>query len=185
MKRFLLWISAAALTASSAAADTNGVLLNRVSSTTPYAGIPGLNSEVKASKPSLLKNLKKNRLTTSGFQKSERLRIAAKSVNMPANPMLKAAGDASDYMPELLGSVIYSEDQNFETGAVYQVPTATGGEFAYVFGASANNDFGPDATYGGVIADGKYYAQTVYSIFGMQFPIVNVYANLHLKRTRI
>lgn len=175
MKRFLLWISAAALTASSAAADTNGVLLRKVSSTTPYAGIPGITSEVQASPRTLPMNKKKTDRTVAGFQKSERLRIAAKGVSLPVNTQLKAAGDASAYMPELLGSVIYSDDQNFETGAVYQIPSATGGEFAYVFGAADDNDFGPDATYGGVIADGKYYAQMVYSFFGMQFPVVNIH----------
>lgn len=175
MKRFLLWISAAALTASSAAADTNGVLLRKVSSTTPYAGIPGITSEVQTSPRTLPMNKKKTDRTVAGFQKSERLRIAAKGVSLPVNTQLKAAGDASAYMPELLGSVIYSDDQNFETGAVYQIPSATGGEFAYVFGAADDNDFGPDATYGGVIADGKYYAQMVYSFFGMQFPVVNIH----------
>lgn len=175
MKRFLLWISAAALTASSAAADTNGVLLRKVSSTTPYAGIPGITGEVQASPRTLPMNRKKTDRTVAGFQKSERLRIAAKGVSLPVNPLLKAAGDASDYMPDLLGSVIYSDDENFETGAVYQVPSATGGEFAYIFGPADDNDFGPDATYGGVIADGKYYAQMVYSFYGMQFPIVNIH----------
>ena len=175
MKRFLLWISAAALTASSAAADTNGVLLRKVSSDTPYTGIPGITGEVKASPRTLPMNRKKTDRTVAGFQKSEHLRIAAKGVSLPVNPQLKAAGDASDYMPELFGSVIYSDDQSFETGAVYQVPSATGGEFAYIFGPADDNDFGPDATYGGVIADGKYYAQMVYSFMGMQFPIVNVH----------
>lgn len=174
MKRFLLWLSAAALTASSAAADTNGVLLQKVSSTTPYAGIPGLNSEVTAFNPSQI-NRKKTARTVPGLLKSDRLRTAAKSANLPVNPILKAAGDASDYMPELYGSVVYSEDDDFETGAVYQVPSADGSQFAYIFGPVDDSDFGPDATYGGVIADGKYYAQMVYSFYGMQFPIVNVH----------
>lgn len=165
MKRFLLWICTAAMTASAGFAS-GGIMQKAGKIGTPYQGLPELRQEVTGKAPGFLK-YKKQRIEASG---ENRLKVvSASGVHRRADGRMKAAPADPDYMPDIYGSVVYSDLEEFEVPALYQLPTAAGGEYVYTIGKA-------DATYGGVAVDGVYYAHNYFNLWGiMEFVFVDAY----------
>lgn len=162
MKRFLLWICAAVLTLSSASAASDGILKKAGKFNTPYEGLPGLTQ--KANKKSSA-NIKTRPVKGTA---NPRLKKAASALTGNSLVSLKAPAKASAYMPEVYGSVVFSEDQEMAMPALYQIPTNNKDEYALIID-------GADAQYGGVAVDGIYYTHYVFSFLGFDIPMVSAF----------
>ena len=161
MKRFLLWICSAALTLSSTAAAPDAVLQKR-SASTPYAGLPGLKAEVSTGDPHLdmLKKFKRQNRIELNELDAKKLHTPVKAIRTAEKARIMKAAEANGFVPEVYGSVIYSDDQNVETGAIYQIPTNQTDDFAYMFPEI-------DASYGGVLAGNTYYTHNYLDFWGL------------------
>lgn len=160
MKKFLLWICAAAVATSAMAADRVS-LAERITAKTPYPGIEALTRP--APKADIRMSFAKPRhaaKTVEGLHSNDfRKLVLANSNNLAKAP--------ASYTPRIMGSVVYSDDENFEPGLCV-IPMTHDGAFQTLIPDV-------DATYGGVAADGLYYAQSVFNFFGYQFPMVSCY----------
>lgn len=169
MKRFLLWICAAALTASSALAGGDAPLQRASGLHSPYAGLPGLAQPAK--KLTRLERLINQReQLPAGAITSPRMKTPAKHVSFLTPEQARVAAAAADntYDPEIYASVVSSANKDLEIPAVYQLPIKPQGQPAYVFGNA-------DASYGGCVANGYYYCHYVNWDYGFPFPAVSVY----------
>lgn len=162
MKRFLLWICAAALTISSAVAASDGTLKKAGQFNSPYEGLPGLTQKVNKKSSARIKT-RPDKGTAN-----PRLKKAASALRGNSLSAIKAPAKAAAFMPDVYGSVVYSADEEMAQPALYQVPTSATGDFALVIDEA-------NAIYGGVAVDGIYYAHYAISYFGYQFPMISAF----------
>ena len=80
----------------------------------------------------------------------------AKSVSKKAPVKVKKAADR---MPELIGSLLYSRNNEHARGGIYKIPTSEDADFELVIKANA-------ATNGGVLIDNTYFATNYQDQYG-------------------
>lgn len=89
-------------------------------------------------------------------------------VNANAANRFKVRKNAAGAPANLVGSVVFSENESLELPGIYSVPQASGNQFELL-----GTDI--DASYGGVIIDQEYYATSAVNFFGYYFPVQEVY----------
>ncbi len=164
MKKFLLWICAAAVAVSASAAD-RAPLAKRITPNTPYPGIEALTEQAP-----------KQSWRDTFFPKRQKANPAAEAAGLRSTAIRKLhlanhdnlAKVPASYSARLMGSVVYSDNPEMAPG-IYVLPLTHDGAFQ----SKLPNI---DATYGGVAVDGVYYAHSLYNFLGlMQIPMVAAY----------
>ncbi|MDE7426307.1 MAG: choice-of-anchor J domain-containing protein [Muribaculaceae bacterium] len=125
---------------------------------------PAAAQKVRADKPkgTLFSNkLKSLQTGANAFRTSQAKANAANRFKAPRN--------ASAAPANLLGSVIFSENEDLAVPGMYTVPQVSGSDFGFL-GSDVN------ASYGGVIIGQEYYATSSFSFFGYTFPVQEVYS---------
>lgn len=164
MKKFLLWICAAAVAVSASAAD-RAPLAKRITPNTPYPGIEALTEQAP-----------KQSWRDTFFPKRQKANPAAEAAGLRSTAIRKLhlanhdnlAKVPASYSARLMGSVVYSDNPEMAPG-IHVLPLTHDGAFQ----SKLPNI---DATYGGVAVDGVYYAHCLYNFLGlMQIPMVAAY----------
>lgn len=163
MKKFLLWICAATIATSAMAADRTQ-LAKRISANSPYPGIEAITQQVSKQdlRDTYFKNHKKavTKTEVAGMHSNAVRKIAIANRN-------NIAKAPASYTPRIIGSVVYSDNQDMELG-LSVIPMTHDGEYQLIIPDA-------DASFGGVAVDNTYYAHTMISFFGMTLYMVSAY----------